>query len=89
MHQLLIWPGYWGMRQVLKPKLVLTLYVNYLVSIPTVFFRQMCGVHYRMDSEEGLLLGEIVGVRMLQQVNTRTQQKQGRTDRPPLSMQSL
>ena len=30
----------------------------------------MCGVHYRMDSEEGLRLGEIVAVRLLQQVNT-------------------
>lgn len=36
--------------------------------LAVVSCRQMCGVHYRMDSEEGLLLGEIVGVRMLQQV---------------------
>ena len=31
----------------------------------------MCGVHYRFDSEEGLILGEIVAVRLLQQVRTR------------------
>lgn len=34
--------------------------------------RQMCGVHYRFDSQEGLLLGEIVAVRLLQQVSIRT-----------------
>lgn len=32
----------------------------------------MCGVHYRFDSQEGLLIGEIVAVRLLQQVSTRT-----------------
>lgn len=42
------------------------------MAVNVAFGRQMCGVHYRMDSEEGLRLGEIVGVRMLQQVNTRT-----------------
>ena len=34
--------------------------------------RQMCGVHYRFDSQEGLLLGETVAVRLLQQASTRT-----------------
>lgn len=34
--------------------------------------RAMCGVHYRMDSVEGLHLGETVGVRMLQQVRDHT-----------------
>ena len=37
-----------------------------------VTFRSMCGVHYRFDSEEGLVLGEAVGVRMLQQVRIHT-----------------
>lgn len=32
----------------------------------------MCGVHYRFDSQEGLLLGETVAVRLLQQASTRT-----------------
>ena len=31
--------------------------------------RGMDGVHWRFDSEEGLLLGETIGVRILQQVN--------------------
>ncbi|CAM9167488.1 unnamed protein product, partial [Laminaria digitata] len=31
------------------------------------FGRSMCGVHYRMDSVEGLLLGETIGVHILQQ----------------------
>ena len=30
--------------------------------------RSMCGVHYRGDSTEGMLLGEVVAVRMLHQV---------------------
>lgn len=38
------------------------------MAVNVAFGRQMCGVHYRMDSEEGLRLGELVGVRMLQQV---------------------
>ena len=33
----------------------------------------MDGVHWRFDSEEGLILGETIAVRILQQVNTRTQ----------------
>lgn len=41
----------------------------------SVLCRQMCGVHYRFDSQEGLVLGEIIGVRMLQQVNTSIQTK--------------
>ena len=35
-------------------------------------YRAMCGVHFRMDSVEGLHLGETVGVRMLQQVRNHT-----------------
>ncbi|CAM9112449.1 unnamed protein product, partial [Laminaria digitata] len=37
------------------------------MAVNIAFGRQMCGVHYRFDSQEGLVLGEIVGVRMLQQ----------------------
>ena len=33
----------------------------------------MLGVHWRFDSQEGLLLGEMVAVRILQQVTTRTE----------------
>lgn len=46
--------------------------------MPTVFIvclvillffpRQMMGVHYRFDSMEGLILGETIAVRILQQV---------------------
>lgn len=43
------------------------------MAVNVAFGRQMCGVHYRMDSEEGLRLGEIVGVRLLQQVIHRVQ----------------
>ena len=32
--------------------------------------RQMCGVHWRIDGQEGLTLGETVAVRILQQVKT-------------------
>ena len=32
--------------------------------------RQMCGVHWRIDGQEGLTLGEMVAVRILQQVKT-------------------
>ena len=53
----------------LKPRYTLTYRgCRHLSCVLAVSCRQMCGVHYRMDSEEGLLLGEIVGVRMLQQV---------------------
>ena len=38
-----------------------------------VSLRGMDGVHWRFDSEEGLILGETIAVRILQQVNTRTQ----------------
>ncbi|CAN0356746.1 unnamed protein product, partial [Laminaria digitata] len=37
------------------------------LAVNVAFGRQMCGVHYRMDGEEGLLLGEMAGVRILQQ----------------------
>lgn len=37
--------------------------------------RQMCGIHYRFDGQEGLLLGEMVGVRILQQVREHTDPK--------------
>ena len=30
----------------------------------------MCGVHWRIDGQEGLTLGEMVAVRILQQVKT-------------------
>ncbi|CAN0336947.1 unnamed protein product, partial [Scytosiphon promiscuus] len=40
------------------------------LAVNVAFGRQMCGVHYRTDSVEGLLLGEIIAVRLLQQVNT-------------------
>ena len=32
----------------------------------------MMGVHYRMDSHEGLLLGEVIAVRRLRQVCSET-----------------
>ena len=32
----------------------------------------MMGIHWRMDGQEGLLLGEMAGVRILQQVRERT-----------------
>ena len=38
----------------------------------SVSARGMDGVHWRFDSEEGLILGETIGVRILQQVTTRT-----------------
>ncbi|CAM9166878.1 unnamed protein product, partial [Laminaria digitata] len=38
------------------------------LAVNVAFGRQMCGVHYRMDGQEGLLLGEMAGVRILQQV---------------------
>ena len=38
--------------------------------------RQMCGVHWRIDGQEGLTLGETVAVRILQQVKTRVNDNQ-------------
>ena len=32
----------------------------------------MVGIHWRFDGQEGLLLGEMVGVRILQQVRRQT-----------------
>ena len=53
-----------------------------------VICRQMIGIHWRMDGQEGLLLGEIAGVRILQQVRDRTHPKQpptmNRISWPPL-----
>ncbi|CAM9779526.1 unnamed protein product, partial [Laminaria digitata] len=38
------------------------------MAVNIAFGRQMCGVHYRFDSQEGLALWEIAAVRMMQQV---------------------
>ncbi|CAM9161286.1 unnamed protein product [Laminaria digitata] len=39
------------------------------LAVNIAFGRAMDGVHWRFDSEEGLRLGETIGVRMLQEVN--------------------
>ncbi|CAN0510428.1 unnamed protein product, partial [Scytosiphon promiscuus] len=41
--------------------------LNKLV-VNVAFGRQMCGIHWRFDGQEGLLLGEMAGVRIRQQV---------------------
>nr|CAQ51446.1 putative vanadium-dependent iodoperoxidase 3 [Laminaria digitata] len=37
------------------------------LAVNVAFGRNMCGVHWRIDSEQGLLLGEMAAVRILQQ----------------------
>ncbi|CAM9093102.1 unnamed protein product [Laminaria digitata] len=37
------------------------------MAVNVAFGRNMCGVHWRIDSQQGLLLGEMAGVRILQQ----------------------
>ncbi|CAN0511904.1 unnamed protein product, partial [Laminaria digitata] len=39
------------------------------VAADVVSCRQILGVHYRFDGQEGLTLGETVAVRLLHQVN--------------------
>ena len=46
--------------------------------------RQMVGIHWRFDGQEGLLLGEMVGVRILQQVRDHTHLRQPPTIRYPV-----
>ena len=36
---------------------------------PVVSCRQMLGIHYRFDGQEGMILGETIAVRLLHQVN--------------------
>ncbi|CAN0527345.1 unnamed protein product, partial [Scytosiphon promiscuus] len=38
------------------------------MAVNVAFDRQMCGIHWRFDGQEGLLLGEMAAVRILQQV---------------------
>ena len=45
----------------------------------------MVGIHWRFDGQEGLLLGEMVGVRILQQVRDHTHPRQSRTIRYPIT----
>ena len=42
---------------------------HFWLRFPAVSCRQMLGIHYRFDGQEGLTLGETVAVRLLHQVN--------------------
>ena len=42
---------------------------HFWLRFPAVSCRQMLGIHYRFDGQEGLTLGETIAVRLLHQVN--------------------
>ena len=43
-------------------------YFEFYSTTRLLVYRQMLGVHYRIDSTEGLTLGETAGIRLLHQV---------------------
>ena len=42
---------------------------HFWLRFPAVSCRQMLGIHYRFDGQEGMILGETIAVRLLHQVN--------------------